>query len=205
MKYIPKRSGSKFTTEIIELIKANNSKSNLELSELIRLHFRISFTTKQIRKAKTRHGIKGSPNVMERPLFFERIKDGDVYIKISNEIGGLNWRLKQRWIWEQAHGKIQKGCCVIFLDKNKRNFNLENLALVTHAEKIKLSQYDLWFNDAEQTKIGLAIVKHKLAISKALIKGLSEEEGKRTLKKFHKKNRREKQKIISRCHNAEAV
>ena len=37
------------------------------------------------------------------------------------------WLPKQRKIYEDVHGQIPNGCFVIFLDKNKKNYNIDNL------------------------------------------------------------------------------
>ncbi len=50
------------------------------------------------------------------------------------------WQMIHVYIWEQKHGKIPKGHCVIFKDKNTLNTRLDNLMLVTRAELVRLNQ-----------------------------------------------------------------
>jgi hypothetical protein len=60
-------------------------------------------------------------------------------------------------IWEQAHGPIPKGQCLIFLDGNNRNVSLDNLQPVTRKQLVRLNQSKLISDDAELTKTGVII------------------------------------------------
>lgn len=51
------------------------------------------------------------------------------------------WQLKQRYIWEQAHGeKVPAGHVVAFLDGDVNNFDPENLVLMTKREVWALNE-----------------------------------------------------------------
>jgi len=191
MRPMPKRSGSKFTAEIINFIKVSNIRSSQELSGLIHSHYGVSFSPLQINKAKWRHGIVcANGKKKNAPLYSEYTeKKGKIFIKISCTGTKEDWKLKHHWIWEQANGEIPEGYEIIFLDNNKLNFNLENLAMVSQGEKLKLTQFNLRFNDAELTKTGLAIVRHKSAVFNALTKGLNREERRRKVDQLYKKNK----------------
>lgn len=87
---------------------------------------------------------KGNVPHNHRPLWSERVgKDG--YIEMSvperNPRTGFPTRFKHKhvWIWEQAHGPKPKGTAVIFRDGNNRNFDLDNLLLVTRAELLAMN------------------------------------------------------------------
>jgi len=55
-----------------------------------------------------------------RPVGSERIgKDGYIEIKVAEP---KKWKGKHVKIYEDYHGPVSKGCKVIFLDKNNRNF-----------------------------------------------------------------------------------
>ena len=71
------------------------------------------------------------------------------------------WEFKHVLIWEKYHNqKVPKGHVVIFADGNNRNFDIENLILVSRAELVKLNQNHLYFKGyADLTKTGLNIVK----------------------------------------------
>lgn len=50
------------------------------------------------------------------------------------------WQMLHAYIWEHKHGKIPKGHCVIFKDKNTFNLCLDNLMLVSRNELARLNQ-----------------------------------------------------------------
>ncbi|MFW5908032.1 MAG: HNH endonuclease signature motif containing protein [Desulfosalsimonas sp.] len=81
-----------------------------------------------------------------KPLWHERTgKDG--YIEISvperNPHTGCPRRFKHKhvWIWEQANGPAPDGHAIIFKDGDKRNFNIDNLELVSRNELLCMNLY----------------------------------------------------------------
>jgi len=100
--------------------------------------------------------------LMEK-VSMRRIKDG---VKFSHYNG--TWKLKHHLIWEKHYGRVPKGYNVIFLDRNKFNFDIDNLALATKLETALLYHYGLYFNDKERTRTGLAIVKQRAAIGRLM-------------------------------------
>jgi len=196
MKYQPKRGGYKFTPEIISYIKeqASNNTNN-QLSKLVYSRFGVLFTSTQINRAKWRHqitgkGLQGGQN--RKTLFSKKVKNGFILIKVNNK----EWKRKHHFIWEQANGKIPKGYNVIFLDNNNLNFELDNLALVTTNEMLKLTQFGLWTNDQELTKLGLAIVRHNTAIHTKLLQSLGKQESRSYLRKIYKERNKQRSTVI---------
>lgn len=53
----------------------------------------------------------------------------------------------------------QLGHKVIFADGNKRNFNIDNLILVTNSEALIMNKNKLIYEDVELTKTGSLIAK----------------------------------------------
>lgn len=103
---------------------------------------------------------KGNIPANRRPIGSERISARDgILIKIRDGHKNRNWVAKSRYVYEQAHGKIPKGHKVIFADGNNRNFDLNNLVLVSNAEELILNQKKLIKTDSDLTKIGVAIAK----------------------------------------------
>lgn len=49
---------------------------------------------------------------------------------------GLNWKPLARWRWEQAHGRVAQGWCVIYRDRNTMRDELDNLLCVPNHEKV---------------------------------------------------------------------
>lgn len=107
---------------------------------------------------------KGNLPASTKPIGYERVsRDGYVEVKIkmrpSRPDCNDNFVAKHRLIWEQAHGPIPPDCVVIFKDGDKTNFNLENLALVTKAERLEMTRRGLFTADAKLTEAGIAIAK----------------------------------------------
>lgn len=100
-----------------------------------------------------------------RPVGSERAdaKDGYISVKIADP---NKWKLKHVLIYEEHYGPVPKGHKVIFLDKNKRNFNIENLALVSNGEMAMLNKNRRISECLEITKAGLALEKSKAAVRK---------------------------------------
>lgn len=53
----------------------------------------------------------------------------------------------------------QNGHKVIFADKNKRNFSIDNLILVANSEALIMNTNKLIYEEAELTKTGVLIAK----------------------------------------------
>jgi len=66
-------------------------------------------------------------------------KNGHLYMHIK--VAEPNkWKMLHAYIWEHKYGKIPKGYCVIFKDKNTLNPSLDNLMLVSRAELVRLNK-----------------------------------------------------------------
>lgn len=92
------------------------------------------------------------------PLRSERItKDGYIQVKIDEGRFQHNWRGKHILIWEGENGPVPKGHAVIFGDGNNRNFELDNLILVSRKQLVRLNQLNLIQNDAELTRTGVIL------------------------------------------------
>ena len=101
---------------------------------------------------------KGNVPANRRPIGSERIdKDGYILIKMQDGHKNNNWIKKHRYLYEQAYGKIPKGHKVIFADGNNRNFDLDNLVLITDAEGLIMNRNKLFKKDKDLTKAGVSI------------------------------------------------
>lgn len=108
---------------------------------------------------------KGHIPARTKPIGTERLsKDGYVEIKVSdipNVSRCVNWRPKQLWIYEQHYNvKVDtRKEMVIFLDGDKRNFDIENLMLISRAENRIMNngknEYTFVKGNAEQTKMNV--------------------------------------------------
>lgn len=162
-------------------------RSHKEITELMNDKFEYQFTSKQIKNAIKRYKLntgrtghfpkghvpfnkgtkglckanktsfkKGNVPANIRPVGSERVNvDGYTEIKVSEP---NKFRLKQRVLYEQYHNvKLSKDEIIIFLDQDKGNFNIDNLAKVTRHQLLQLNKNRLIKDNAELTKAGINI------------------------------------------------
>ena len=107
---------------------------------------------------------KGQAPINHKPVGSERIDlDGYTLIKVSEP---NVWKLKHRVVWEKANGPIPKNYTVIFLDGDKSNTDINNLALVSRNELLIINQRGLLKKDKELSKVGINIAKLQSKINK---------------------------------------
>ena len=71
-----------------------------------------------------------------------------------------------RKVWEEHNGPILPGHKIIFLDGNKDNCDISNLAMVDNAEALEMYRRNLRTDDTELTRTGLAVAKINIAARK---------------------------------------
>lgn len=128
-------------------------------------------SAESIEKTKATRFHKGNLPYNTKPIGYERItKDGYIEVKVkmrpSHPSCNDNFIFKHRLVWEKQNGPIPKGMKLRFLDGNKLNCNIENLALVSNAEHLEITRQNLAFKDPQMSKIGIQISKLQCAISK---------------------------------------
>lgn len=98
---------------------------------------------------------KGNRPLNYRPVGSQRVNvDGYIEIKIADPAA---WRPKHTVLWEEVHGPVPKGCCLLFLDNDRLNISLDNLQLITRKQLVRLNQNNLISNDADLTKTGIIL------------------------------------------------
>lgn len=112
--------------------------------------------------AKTRFKKGNIPNT-RRPIgTITKARDGYLWIKVG-EAGDKKfrsgWEQLQRHVWKQHNGEIPDDAMIIFLDGNKENCDINNLALVTRAEHIEMIRSGLRFKDSELTAAGIGVAR----------------------------------------------
>lgn len=98
---------------------------------------------------------KGSKPWNYKPVGTERV-NGDGYVDIKIEDPN-KWKGKHILIWETVNGPVPKGHVVIFGDRDNRNFEIDNLILVSRKQLVRLNQFGLIQNNAELTRTGVII------------------------------------------------
>lgn len=148
------------TSRTIKSYKANN-KLNSGLTGKFRKgqipHNKGKKMPKEVyEKVKHTMFAKGNIPPNHRPVGSERIsKDGYIEVKVAEP---NKWRLKQRVVYDEAKGKIPEGCPIIFLDGNKRNFDIDNLRCITRSELLYLNCNGL-NNSNEITETGILMAR----------------------------------------------
>ena len=148
------------TSRTIKSYKANN-KLNSGLTGKFRKgqtpHNKGKKMPKEVyEKVKHTMFAKGNVPPNHRPVGSERIsKDGYIEVKVAEP---NKWRFKQRVVYEETKGKIPEGCPIIFLDGNKRNFDIDNLRCITRSELLYLNCNGL-NNSNEITETGILMAR----------------------------------------------
>ena len=107
---------------------------------------------------------KGQVSINHKPVGSERTDlDGYTLIKVAEP---NKWKLKHRVIYEKAYGPIPPNMAVIFLDRNKRNFNINNLALVSREELAIINKNNFIKENAALSRAGVNVAKIKNKINK---------------------------------------
>lgn len=86
--------------------------------------------------------------------------DGYKFIKIKKR-GSKNecWKQYTHYLWEQKHGPVPKGYCLIHLNQNRSDCSEENIALVSRKELVRINKLNLTSTDRNLTKAGINFVK----------------------------------------------
>lgn len=107
---------------------------------------------------------KGHLSPSYLPVGSESVKHGDwVIVKVADPDV---WKLKHHYLYEQHFGEIPENHVVIFADRNKRNFDLDNLLLVERTVVTAAAKRGLLFENIESTKSGILLAKLMMAVNK---------------------------------------
>lgn len=82
---------------------------------------------------------KGQIPKCSKPVGTET-EDKDGYIKVKIQEPNI-WELKHRLIWKERFGSIPDNHAVIFIDGNKKNFELSNLVLVHRRDLLYFNRF----------------------------------------------------------------
>jgi hypothetical protein len=176
-----------YTKEEIQFVKENiPRRSYAEMRILFNKRFHLRLTKKQFDTLMYKHKIhnglgtwngyaplnKGKKHKPQqgnyKAIDYERIQLGYVWVKVGNKKygGHKNWKAKHVALYEKAHGKPPKGHVVIFADGNNRNFDLNNLLLISRKELCVMNSCGLICKHRDLTVIGKTIADIKMAMNK---------------------------------------
>jgi hypothetical protein len=174
-----------YTPVELAFIRQNiKGRSYVEMVKLYNKNFRPKITLQQLETLAYKHGVYNGmgtrngyapPNKGKkhkpwignyRPIGTERVMPYENVSYIEVKTGHHTWKRKHLVIWENANGKVPKGHVVIFADRNNRNFDLDNLLLVSRKELGIMNKCGLISKHKDLTAVGKTIVNVKMAISK---------------------------------------
>lgn len=123
------------------------------------------------RSAETRFKKGDKPHTWN-PVGSERItREGILERKISDTgITRHDYKPVHVMLWEEANGKVPKGRIVIFKDKNRQNFALENLECISRAENMKRNSYHNYPKEIAQ------LIQLRGALQRKINKGKNNEQ-----------------------------
>lgn len=117
-----------------------------------------SYLSKRQIRYKDYHATKARGNMGDKyPIGSERIKpDGMVQVKVAKN----KWEYKQRMIYSKYHNvKLTSDDFIIFLDQDRSNFDIDNLARVTKRESAITANLQMFSKEPQVTKTGIEVAK----------------------------------------------
>lgn len=162
--------GNRYTDEHVEFLREKSKLkgiTNRQITEMFNKEFNQERTINSIKYLKSKNGIilnnvkskahAGKNRRGSRPIGTERVRKGYVEVKVEQP---NVWDQKHRHIWEQHQGrKLKHNEIVIFLDKDIRNFDVDNLAMIPR-ELLGLMNMNSWISEnPEHTKLGISTAK----------------------------------------------
>lgn len=177
------------------ITKHVKGRSNAALAEMVNQHFGLTLTARQMNTFKKNRGLrsgidarfkpgcvpfnkgkkgiggheptqfkKGQKPHNYKPVGTERIRSVDNYVDVKVADPNV-WRPKHHLIWEAANGPIPKGYVILFGDGDIRNFELDNLILITRSQLAMLNKHNLIQDDADLTRTGIIIADLHMKIA----------------------------------------
>ena len=110
---------------------------------------------------------KGQRAANELPLGTVAVHEGRKMYKVSMT-GPYNerWKLYNRIVWEQHHGPIPDGMQILFKDGDCLNCDIDNLMLITKAEKAVMARAGYFNAGPEGRETGVALAKLRIKANK---------------------------------------
>lgn len=120
---------------------------------------------------------KGQQPHNAAPVGTEQWKsDGYLWVKVAEP---SRWIAKHRLIWERANGPIPEGHVLLFLNQDRTDIRLDNLAMIRRSLLAVVNKHGLLSQSAELTRTGLLVaeVKKKAYAAKLRLKGAGRRSG----------------------------
>ena len=171
------------------LVSIQKNKTSRDVANEMNQKFGLSLTEKQIKSYRRNNNLNSGltgrfekgrvpynkatklPNLPRTSGQFKKGNKPPNYVPVGTinyttdgypkeKIGEPNkWVLKHRKVWEEYHEPIPKGYSVCFLDRDKTNYDISNLILLSNEELARMNQNNYFSSDPELTKLGAGITK----------------------------------------------
>lgn len=126
-------------TSVSDAVRAFNNEFGTDKSEAAITHHCRNIGLKRDSKFRKGHTRTKGHNIGDTV----RRKQED-WIKVSSNGNKSDWMPLRKYVWEQAHGKIPDGYCVVFLTDNHNDVSLKNLGLINRRGTAIMSKLDWW-------------------------------------------------------------
>lgn len=105
------------------------------------------------------------PHNFQEKGTISKTTDGYLIIKISNKgTQRERWEFLHRYVWQKEKGEIPPEKIITFLDGNKENCDIENLALIDNDINLEMQRRKLRSQYAEITKTGIKVAELAQAV-----------------------------------------
>lgn len=179
-----------YTTEQHEYLTAHRHMRRADLTVAFNARFNTDHSERGIHSYCKRNGIyrtnsgiwnKGTRGLVPAPVngfkkgntphtwrpvgAVRRDEDGYLVVKIANP---NRWKRKHILVWEKHHGRLPPDHCLRFLDGDKNNCAIENLALVSRAANMRINSHTVGMAhlvtpETHKTVIAIANLKEAIA------------------------------------------
>lgn len=169
-----------YTQEQLEYLKEiTPGRTHKEITNMFNEKFKDNRTKDSIKSVLHEKGIKtGSRGWFEEGTVPKNTlpvgteigrEDGYIYVKIKHP---NIWKQKHHIIYEKEYGPIPKDQVVLFGDGNNRNFDINNLILISRSQLLGLNSINLIQNNAELTRTALTVVDIRSKINERKERGI---------------------------------
>lgn len=195
MAFANKDIQSKYSDEQQKFIEENAKGTPLiELVKIFNYKFGTNFRETQIERYLYNHNFKNGidatfkKGTVFKPGIIHQYKKGNVpliQLPVGSEIttvdGYINvkiadpnkWKRKHILVWEKHNGPVSKGYVVVFGDKDRNNFDINNLILMSRVQLSIMNSKRLIQTNADATRTGVIIadIYHEITKIKNKSKG----------------------------------
>ena len=133
------------------------------------------------RRTQFRKGeVHGAAEKNAKPIGYERVdsRDGYVWVKVRDSVvDGIqrqcpghfneNFRLKHHVVWEERNGPVPPHTMIVFADRDKRNFDPDNLVAVPRTLWSVISHEGWAYHDRASLEACMALAQLRKAVYRA--------------------------------------